>query len=295
MRPLRRELSVISGLTTAIAAAALCAGCSGGAKPAAASSPTASAPPALAPAAAVQAAARATQESSTARIEMSAVSELNGKTGTVRGTGAFDYRAKRGQFEMTIVGGAASALAAAGGEAGGSAGTTLTIKVVQDGGVTYLGGLPGMPKGQWIKDADDQGLSSSSASMDPTKSLQMLDQVAVGGVRRVGAGRVRDVPVTHYQAQVDLAKATATLGLLKGPLASVASTLSGRTMPVDVYVDDRQRIRELDETLDLPLPSDLGGGTSHTKSSLQMFDYDQPVQIAVPSGANVLGGPAATP
>jgi hypothetical protein len=261
------------------------AGCSGSSAPAAAGVSASPSPVDLSPVAAVQAAARATQETSTVRVETSSVTRLGGQSTTMSGTGAFDYQRHRGQFDMTINGGAASL-----GALSGKPGSTLSLKVVLDNGKTYLGGLPVVPSGTWIESDAGAGLGGS-ASMDPTKSLQQLDQVAAGGVHRVGAGQVRGTAVTHYQAMIDPSKAFSALGLNSGPTASLAKSVT-QPIPVDVYIDAQQRIRELDETADLTLPASLGGGTSHTKVTSQFFDYGAPVEITVPTNVQRLDLPS---
>lgn len=269
------------------AVAVAVAGCSGSSTPVAGVGASSSASPTQrSPVAVVQAAARVTQQAGTVRVETSTVTRLGGATTTALATGAFDYQRHRGRFDMTIDD------AASLGALSGKPGSTMSLKVVVDNGKTYLGGLPVVPSGTWIEsDAGASGLDGS-ASMDPTKSLQQLDQVASGGVHKVGSGRVRGTAVTHYQAMIDPGRAFTALGMNSGPMASLAKSLT-QLIPVDVYIDDQQRIRELDETAELTLPASLGGGASHTKVTSQFYDYGAPVEVTVPTKVQRLDLPSS--
>jgi hypothetical protein len=93
---------------------------------------------------------------------------------------------------------------------------------------------------------------------DPSQFLQYLRGVS-GGVTKVGSDSVAGVQTTHYRANIDLAKA---IDRLSGTNAAAArrlgemlkSVLSGKSVPVDVWIDSRHYVRRMSFHMNMSMP-----------------------------------------
>lgn len=121
---------------------------------------------------------------------------------------------------------------------------------------------------------------------DPAQGLSLLREAA-GPLTEVGRERVRDADTVRYRTELDVAKIpvpTPAAGAAGQPdPAQVLRRLLGDApLPVEVWVDDAQRIRRL--TLVLPLGG-LTGGADEPGSS---------TSPAPAAGAHPAGGAATT-
>lgn len=124
------------------------------------------------------------------------------------------------------------------------------------GGVLYtqvpaaLAGQPGQKP--WLKITLPAG-SASGTQDDPTQALSYL-RGAARSIRKVGTEKVRDAQTTHYTAEIDLARlaAQATPSPAAGqpdPSTLLRRLLGRDTLPIEIWVDDQQRVRRLQTTL----------------------------------------------
>ena len=155
---------------------------------------------------------------------------------------------------------------------------------------------------QWLK-LDVQAIAKSQkidlgqfrqlTQNDPTQMLAYL-RATSGKVDKVGTENVRGVETTHYRAKVDLDKVAeqAPPKLRKTFRTSIQSLKRGLgtdTIPVDVWVDDNDLVRRLEEHL----PIATGGKIDFR---VDFYDFGTPVSIMPPPTsetldlAQVLGG-----
>jgi hypothetical protein len=230
---------------------------------------------------------------------------------TLAGEGAFDYRNERGTltFDLgNLVGGL-----------GGALGGSSQVEVVLDRTVVYmnfpalaqlLGGKP------WIKldlaelgkqAGVDLGELQALGQSDPSSFLQYLRGAA--SLQTVGTETVRGTKTTHYKAQIDFAKAIASVpeaerAQLKSGLDQLEKQTGSRTLPVDAWVGEDGLVRKIEVTY----PAVAGGAP--TSVTIELYDYGTPVQVTVPpadqvtdfaaiaalagSGSSTSGGETAT-
>jgi hypothetical protein len=220
--------------------------------------------------------------------------------------GAFDTARERGHVTVDL-----SSMAALLGSLGGSFADATSgglgtpddwrLETIVDGAVVYVR-VPEFASGQipggkhWVK-GDLQTLSQAGGTSldlgalggsDPREALDVLRAVS-GEIETVGRDAQRGVEATHYRATLDLAalarrgsgeQVTDTLANL-GPLLE-QSGLS--TIPVDVWVDDDGLLRRIDLSFAISQP---GQGEAAGSLRLELFDYGEPVTIALPPSGDV--------
>jgi hypothetical protein len=141
--------------------------------------------------------------------------------------------------------------------------STMRMDMIESGRVVYLrlpqallGAIPNLGARPWIKMnlaklAGVPGLSSLGSdptSTDPAQVLQYL-QAASDGVTNDGQQRVDGVQTTHYHADLDLGRLaaevpTADQGALEQALTKLRQAAGGTDVPVDVWVDAHQLVRQ---------------------------------------------------
>jgi hypothetical protein len=145
---------------------------------------------------------------------------------------------------------------------------------------------------------DLAGLGSSGLGSDVDVQQTIAFLRTVGTVTTVGTAAIGGVATTQYRAVIDVNRLAAALPLPKGAssasgLAALANALGGSGLPLDVWVDAQERVRQI--TMSIPLQA----GTSGVQFSLTMKLYDygsQPVVSAPPAGeVSALGASGQSP
>jgi PPE-repeat protein len=137
------------------------------------------------------------------------------------------------------------------------------------------------------------GSSGVGSSVDVQQTIGFLR--TVGTVSSVGAAAIDGVPTTHYHAVIDVNRLAAALPLPQGAssasgLAALANALGGSGLPLDVWVDAQEHVRQI--TMSIPLQA--GSGGVQFSLTMQLYDYgSQPVVGAPPPGeVSALGAPS---
>ena len=107
-------------------------------------------------------------------------------------------------------------------------------------------------------------------------------------VTAVGEDRVRGDRTTRYRAMVDLPGAAGSSSAERGSAGrELARRFGVKSIAVEVWIDDHQRVRRLDRTLELsdasrapeqparPIPA-------RVEASLELFDFGTPVAVTIP-------------
>ena len=139
----------------------------------------------------------------------------------------------------------------------------------------------------------DLGQFRQLTQSDPTQMLAYL-RATSGKINEVGKEDVRGVETTHYRAKVDLDKVAAQAPpklrrTFRASIQSLKRGLGTDTIPVDVWVDEENLVRRLQEHLSV-----AGGGK--IDFSVDFYDFGTPVSINPPPVsetldlAKVLGG-----
>ncbi|WP_042373313.1 hypothetical protein [Streptacidiphilus neutrinimicus] len=203
---------------------------------------------------------------------------------TLRGTGVYDYTSHLGRLEINVPAGSAT-----------PAGKLTEIVGL---GVVYLQN-PGakVPAGKWVKlqvqQLGDGNLVSSGAT-DPASAADALRGAQTAQL--VDSATVDGVVLKHYRGTLDLAEASkATGGPSSAGLALAAHTFTVKKVPYDVWLDEHGRISKIVEVFTF---SNVPGSTVAkdqvvVTSTSQFSGYGTPVQVALPSDADVVGPSAA--
>jgi len=204
--------------------------------------------------------------------------------------GTFDFERRAGEYSIN-----ASALGLP-----GNGKTRVLIK----GSVIYfsldalggsLGSTPELAGKKWLKLDPDTlraifGDETSFGQSNPSAGLDAL-RGATGDVKKVGRETVRGTRTTRYRAQLDLDQAVA-----KAPedqrteVAGTVQALGSGTVPADVWIDGRGRVRKIR----LSVGSESAGNRGSVV--FEYFDLGSEVSVEEPPAsevvdfADVLGG-----
>jgi len=215
---------------------------------------------------AVLKAVSATLGAGTVRVQATSVTPTASGSDTSKATGSYNLSAHEGTYSVDT-GALLGTVAALATE------STLYIRLPAAIAATLTGGKV------WAT-ADLQhpptipgigNLPSVAAGADPTRALIGL-QEGMTSARKVGVAS----GVTHYQATVNLAKASS-------PLASSEITLlGGSTETDDVYVGSDGRIQRLVQSVRLS-----GGGAPEVVTT-DFGNYGEPVSITIPASSQTV-------
>ncbi|NJQ00096.1 hypothetical protein HCK00_05985 [Streptomyces sp. PLAI1-29] len=185
----------------------------------------------------VQRAADVLVRSGSSRARTSLESATGGTRVTIRGSGVFDFAARRGRLRVVLPGDAA-------GEAGHRPVTELLVP-----GEVYLKNRgAGVPPDKWVRihtaSLADGNLVTGGAT-DPLAAAELLR--GTREVTYVGEGRAeRDgARVRHYRGTADIRRAAQKASHARGALLAAARGFRTSTVPFDVFLDDFGRLREV--------------------------------------------------
>jgi hypothetical protein len=167
------------------------------------------------------------------------------------------------------------------------------------------GASPSLPDGKdWIAvnvgssaGLDDLDLGPFAGGADPADLLASLTAVS-SSVTKVGTSTIRGVPVTEFRVRIDPAKAAARLPAWeRAGFLQFAQALGPGAVPVDVWVDGQNLVRQvtfsLDESaLDKPGSTGVPAGARIAEST-DFYDFGVPVHVTAPPAAQVASAPAA--
>lgn len=214
----------------------------------------------------------------TARIAETTTMRSPGMSMSFTATGAFDFARSRGTISMRAPMGMTEIFIP----------PTTYIKI--PGGA----GAP-LPHGKsWIaigpgKAGDPLGSMFGpfgGESSNPADLLSSLTAISTS-VTKLGTATVRGVQVTGYRVNVDPAKAAARLPRARrAGLRDFAGILGNGPIPVDVWVDGQNLVRQLRVTLHLPGGA---GAAAHAQfvQTTDFYDFGAPVRVTAPPAAQV--------
>ena len=119
----------------------------------------------------------------------------------------------------------------------------------------------------------------------------MLRQLkaAGGDIEKVGEEDVRGVATTHYKATIDFERYPELVpaderAAARASMRQLIKLTGARTAPVEVWVDDDDLVRRLEQTTKLTIP---GAGPMSMVQQLELYDFGTKVDIDVPDPAEV--------
>lgn len=121
-------------------------------------------------------------------------------------------------------------------------------------------------------------------SPDPGANLSMLTGAA-DDVKQVGTEEIRGDRTVHLRLTVDVDKALGQApSRFRSSLSQLVASLGSRELPVDVWIGDDSLPRRIAYEMDLSRGglAGLPEAARSVRMRLDIFDYDQPVSVAVP-------------
>ena len=223
----------------------------------------------------------------TARVAVTTTTQMHGRTVSFTESGAFDFARSRGTLSMSSPVGCTEVFVP----------PEMYIKMP-------AGASASLPKGKaWI--ADDPGMPGALAASglegalpgplgagngDPADLLASLTAIS-GSVTKQGTAMVRGVPVTEYRVSIDLAKGAARVpGWERASFKEFAQGLGAGTIPVEVWVDSHNLVRQMREALRLPSEPGTPAGTVVTQT-MDFYDFGVPVRVSAPPAPEVASLP----
>jgi hypothetical protein len=186
--------------------------------------------------------------------------------------GAFDFRAAKGHFDISA---ASLGLPTGNGP----------LELIVIGQVFYLKGLTGLSTAAkpWIqidqsKLAKAAGVAGQLQSLNPNSYLVQLRGVT-GEVKDLGKEKVRGAQTTRYGFTADLNKAASLAPAdQRAGIEAAAKTVVNQSVPTEVWLDGKGRVRRLKQTVQLA--SGLVSGT--TTLVLEYYDFGTKVDATAP-------------
>jgi hypothetical protein len=202
-----------------------------------------------------------------------------GENGRVTFDGSFDFKNRAGEYSVDA--------AAIGLQGSGK------VRTLVAGGVLYLsldaleGGdpssTPDLAGKKWLKlDPQVFGGGGEIGQSDPNGSLDAL-KGAKGDVKRVGSEKVRGTSTTRYRVAIDAEQAVNSAPEeQRDEVRNSIAALGSRTIPADVWVDGKGRLRKVRLR--------VAASASKTKGSVafEYFDLGARVNVEAPPASEVV-------
>lgn len=260
--------------------------------------------------AAVRAAADGLKRAGTSRVRTSVLTASGGTRVSLDGTGAFDYRKDVGRLTVRLPEGAA----------GARAGERREVREIAVPDALFMKNRgAGVPAGKWVRvdtTALPDGNLVASGATDPASAAGLLRgarRVAYQGTDEVDGERLR-----HYRGVVDLrAAARRAEADRRRQLAAAARGFSHATVPFDVHLDGRGRLRMVRLQFTFASgtgsggggaagdASSAGGGKNGGKSprdagmpvlsTVRLGGFGTPVRVVMPRRSEIYTGRIAAP
>jgi hypothetical protein len=214
-------------------------------------------------------AAKTSHDSGTYKFEYKMTSNSTEETGGMSSTGEVDTKAGKFKGETTM-------------DAGG--GNKLVMTAISDGKNLYMKSNAG-GSGKWLKTNIEElqkqleqmgGSTSKSAQSQAKDPMSYLDKLKdYASSTPDGTDTIRGQSATRYKLVVDREKVLAGDNADKDPVAIIAATSADSK----IWLDSKGRLVQFSFT-------GSQGGTAG-EFSAQMYDYDVPVNIEIPTDDQV--------
>jgi hypothetical protein len=224
------------------------------------------------------AAAAAGTASQRARVTVTTTARTQGMSVSFTETGVFDFARSRGVLRMNGPGGKVSE----------------ELFVPPHTYVKLAGGIHGLlPRGKsWVAFGSAAGGGLGTALLgpfggtDPGDLLASLTAASTS-VSNLGTATVRGVRVAHLRLDVDPAKAASRVpsGQRAG-LRAFAASLGAATIPVDVWVDQQDRVRRIRWSPRLPGGMGAPAAARFTQTA-DFYDFGVTVRVSAPPAVQV--------
>ncbi|HEY4018815.1 MAG TPA: hypothetical protein VGM75_09025 [Pseudonocardiaceae bacterium] len=244
---------------------------------------TPSSPAANSPIKAIDAAYTSTTSAGTAKISVDASisgAQTQGAGFTVAASGVMDFPHKTGDLTMSLMG--------------------MDLEMRYLDGVQYMhapsamlakdGGKP------WVKiDLNELAKAKLGTSMGqltsgtPTDPTQMLSYLrGMGTVTDKGPATIDGTPTEHYLAVMNVSDLVKKENLTADQAAQIEKVLGGGQVPMQVWIDQQNRLRQLTYSQNMDLgaitgnATGAGAGTVAIQETMKLSDFGVPVNVTMP-------------
>jgi hypothetical protein len=237
--------------------------------------------------------ARTSFEATTTAAHPQSTAGAEPMTFAMRGQGVIDFSGAASSMTMEMPG--------MGGFEMRQVENTIYMKVPEEFAAQMSGAKPWMEMDLDAVSKQQNGANlgqmQSGVAQDPTGQLEYLRGVSES-VEKVGEEQVRGTQTTRYRATVDLKKAAAQ----EGPEAREAydetsEMLGASKLPVEVWLDDQNRIRRFAMSLTVPMPENAASpdasredATMRTQTVAEYYDFGAPVDVQAPPQDQTMDG-----
>jgi len=120
---------------------------------------------------------------------------------------------------------------------------------------------------------------------DPDSQMAILTG-AGSDFKKVGTDTIRGTSTRHFRGTVDVAKAAQNASpAAKASVEKIRQQLGTSTMPMDVWLDGKGRLRKMVYTIDLgkvAAAAGHAGVTGQVTETMELYDYGTPVHVVAP-------------
>jgi hypothetical protein len=195
---------------------------------------------------------------------------------SITGQGAYSFAQRTGQFSVNVP------------ATGRSSATTIQFRQIGDDLYLSTPSLSTLDGGKpWVhvsvsqyeqRQGQSTGPAGALSTGDPTQVLQLLHQLG-GSVTQVGAAQIDGASTTEYQGQIDLTGTTTGSTVVS---QQFAQALGLQNIPVDVWVDDAGRARQVETSFSV-----LGLAI---KAQERLGSFGTAVSVSAPAADQVADG-----
>ncbi|WP_093707731.1 hypothetical protein [Streptomyces sp. 2131.1] len=212
-----------------------------------------------------------------AGVSTSMETAAGGTRVTIRGTGAYDFRAGAGRLKVVLPP-----------DAAGEEEHRPITELLAPGALYMMNRGAGVPAGKWVRidttTLEDGNLVTGGVT-DPLAAAELLR--GAGAVTYVGETDLAGVTVRHYRGTADIGRAARQAG--PGSRASLAAAAKGfrtRTVPFDAYLDEEGRLRKVRHRFSFANE----GAAAEVVSTTLLYGFGAPVAVRLPAERDIYTG-----
>ncbi|MGW2657939.1 hypothetical protein ACWC1D_30335 [Streptomyces sp. NPDC001478] len=213
----------------------------------------------------------------TAEVVTSMETAAGGTRVTIRGKGAYDFRAQSGRLKVVLPP-----------DAAGEDEHRPIIELLAPGALYMMNRGAGVPAGKWVR-IDTTALADGNlvtgGVTDPLAAAELLR--GVGTVTYLGETDLAGVTVRHYRGTTGIGRAASRASATsRGALAAAAKGFSRDTVAFDAYLDAQGRLRKVRHRFSFA----NGGPAKDVVSTTLLYGFGVPVSVPLPAERDIYTG-----
>ncbi|MFJ7628453.1 hypothetical protein ACIQZN_18365 [Streptomyces sp. NPDC097595] len=212
-----------------------------------------------------------------AEVSTSMETAAGGTRVTIRGSGAYDFRAGSGRLKVVLPP-----------DAAGEEEHRPITELLAPGALYMMNRGAGVPADKWVRidtTALEDGNLVTGGVTDPLAAAELLR--GAGAVTYVGETDVAGVAVRHYRGTADIGRAArlAAPGA-RAALVAAAKGFRTRAVPFDAYLDEQGRLRKVRHRFSFANE----GPAAEVVSTTLLYGFGVPVTVRLPHDRDIYTG-----